>query len=403
MTSMKAHEPSQPFRLVFLAITGVVWLFGAWLATHRSEQPQILGSYSQEYFLLICVITGCALALSGFYFSPVLDYLYRHRLPITTTGLSFVTVLFLSEMLVRILDPLGISYYHWSRIYQLDRIADQLLVFRHRSSWQTEYEDVPVRFNEFGLRGAPIPPKSKEEFRILVLGDSVTLGLGVKEEDIYPTKLGGLLAQQWHRPVRTINAGVGGYNTVQEVRYLIKEGMAFEPDMVILLYVMNDVEVNEGLYDPWSTVSLRGKSPPEILAILVKKSWIYRLTHHVLTHRNAGQDSSGSLESARQSQGWKASMEALKQAAAVCEAQQIPLITFFFRWEQNAYGDALLEDVRQAEFPGNVIDIKDWFRGKSLAQYFKSEVDSHPNARGHQILAEEMAHAIEPALIGRSH
>lgn len=37
---------------------------------------------------------------------------------------------------------------------------------------------------------------------------------------------------------------IGRYNTVQEVTYFKQEGITLQPDLVMLTYVQNDIEVN---------------------------------------------------------------------------------------------------------------------------------------------------------------
>jgi hypothetical protein len=82
------------------------------------------------------------------------------------------------ELGIRMMDPLGISYYELSGEYQRDKLADEHLVFRHKPSWGKRYGDVLVTYNERGLRDRPILPKGENEYRVLALGDSVTFGWG---------------------------------------------------------------------------------------------------------------------------------------------------------------------------------------------------------------------------------
>ncbi len=132
-------------------------------------------------------------------------------------------------------------------------MADEHLVFRHKPSWETRYGDVLVTYNERGLRDRPILPKAEGEYRILALGDSVTFGWGVPQNQIFAFRVEQLLQGRLQRPVRVINSGVGGYNTVQEVTYFKQEGITFQPDLVMLTYIQNDIEENDQRpFDPWT-------------------------------------------------------------------------------------------------------------------------------------------------------
>ena len=73
---------------------------------------------------------------------------------------------------------------------------------------------------------------------ILALGDSLTAGFGVKEEESYPSKLQLKVASAGF-PHKVINAGVSGDTTaggVRRIRWLMKH----EPEIVILALGAND-------------------------------------------------------------------------------------------------------------------------------------------------------------------
>ena len=79
---------------------------------------------------------------------------------------------------------------------------------------------------------------SKEKPVILALGDSLTAGFGVKEEESYPAKLQLKVASAGF-PHKVINAGMNGDTTaggVRRIRWLIKH----EPEIVILALGAND-------------------------------------------------------------------------------------------------------------------------------------------------------------------
>jgi lysophospholipase L1-like esterase len=103
---------------------------------------------------------------------------------------------------------------------------------------------VDVRLNSHGLRGPDFSlTKAPGVYRILMLGDSTTLGWGVREEDTIAYLLQAELnSQEKAVSYEVINAGIGNYNTVQEVAYFDRFGKAFAPDFVILTFFVNDPE-----------------------------------------------------------------------------------------------------------------------------------------------------------------
>ena len=88
--------------------------------------------------------------------------------------------------------------------------------------------------------------KQQGEFRVLCLGDSVSFALGVRFEDLYAQQLEARLrARLAPRSVQVINAGVAGYNTRQELLYLVSEGVGLEPDAITIGFYWNDLVGND--------------------------------------------------------------------------------------------------------------------------------------------------------------
>ncbi len=99
-----------------------------------------------------------------------------------------------------------------------------------------------VRISSQGLREREVArPKPPGLFRILCLGDSVAFGHWVEAEQAFPRRLEEILVRQAGRRVEVINAGVPGYSTFQELAWLEAEGWSYEPDLVLLGFVLNDV------------------------------------------------------------------------------------------------------------------------------------------------------------------
>jgi len=100
-----------------------------------------------------------------------------------------------------------------------------------------------VRISSQGLRERELGPKESGEFRILVIGDSFTMGWGVSYEETYPHVLEELLnAAHPDKRITVINGGVSGYGPWQERIFLNERGWNLEPDLVLLqLYPENDI------------------------------------------------------------------------------------------------------------------------------------------------------------------
>lgn len=83
-------------------------------------------------------------------------------------------------------------------------------------------------------------------YRILLLGDSVTAGQGVRlYENTYPAILQQRLTEAG-LAVEVLNFAVTGYNTQQEVWTLHDKGLAFDPDLVMVGFCLNDRKRSDG-------------------------------------------------------------------------------------------------------------------------------------------------------------
>jgi len=97
--------------------------------------------------------------------------------------------------------------------------------------------------NSAGMRGREITPQKRPGvWRIAMLGDSVTYGLGVDADQAFPSLLESQLNAVGSGAVEVLNCGVPGYNSFQEYTLLQRRVLEFEPDLVITTFTPDDVE-----------------------------------------------------------------------------------------------------------------------------------------------------------------
>lgn len=85
--------------------------------------------------------------------------------------------------------------------------------------------------------------KPANTFRILVLGDSFTRGVGATPQESYPSVLQKLLNKRsgHHPKIECINAGQPGYWTEPEYLMAKAYGLKFHPDLILVGFLPNDV------------------------------------------------------------------------------------------------------------------------------------------------------------------
>jgi GDSL-like Lipase/Acylhydrolase family len=366
----------------------------AWMGTHRSEEPAVLGRYSSGYFLLL-VALACVATVSLLAHLPSIHRrLLAARNEIALLLVSILASVTMLEAVIRAIDPLGVSYFEEVTRYHLDKVPDPVLVYRHAPHLARTYQGVRVSTNELGFRDRNLEGKQNGELRIMLLGDSVTFGWGVPVEATFARRLEGHLASRLGRPVTTVNTGVGSYNTVQEHAVLKTYAQSVDPDLVVLVYVENDIVPNDPPFDPWLEVSLKAKSPPQAIQVLLGKSWLYRLGHFLHLRYRSSSTSLASLD--RNARGVTGSMHALGEIAAFCRKHGIGFVTFFYRSTRGPLTRSaadLLSEVRASgrEHGFCVVDVGAWWITGDARAVMNSTVDSHPNARGHEILSNEIA------------
>jgi lysophospholipase L1-like esterase len=168
-----------------------------------------------------------------------------------------VTLLAFAIVLFAMFAELGLrlAFFHskdfsmemWKYAVKLKHpVADPQLSFAHVPNGEAFLMGVDIKINSQGLRDHEYPlARTPGSYRIMMLGDSTTLGWGVRLEDTAAKILERELNESGTaggKRFEVLNAGVGNYDTVQEVTYYETRGRAFRPDMVILVYFINDPE-----------------------------------------------------------------------------------------------------------------------------------------------------------------
>jgi lysophospholipase L1-like esterase len=86
--------------------------------------------------------------------------------------------------------------------------------------------------------------KGTETIRIIGLGDSIMFGQGIPDGDDFTVQLEAQLshafgAKRWE----IINTAVPGYNTAMQVATLKAKGLKYRPDIVLIMFIGNDIEL----------------------------------------------------------------------------------------------------------------------------------------------------------------
>jgi hypothetical protein len=134
----------------------------------------------------------------------------------------------------------------------IQRHPDERVVYELRPNLTGRFVGADLRTNAHGMRGRERAiEKAPGVVRIVGLGDSHAFGWGVPEEDGFYERLEALLNERLSpRQFEVWNMSVPGYNTVQEVRAFRLRAPELSPDLVVVNYVHNDMDLPNFLAEP---------------------------------------------------------------------------------------------------------------------------------------------------------
>ncbi|MEZ4652727.1 MAG: SGNH/GDSL hydrolase family protein [Candidatus Eisenbacteria bacterium] len=134
--------------------------------------------------------------------------------------------------------PLGGRMYAYEPKVEFAHVYDP--GYDHRDYLGPESR-IEYHINSAGFRGPSFAPiKPADVRRVLLLGDSVTFGEGVRYPDTMGARIETVLDSAWApQRARVINAGVQGFDTEQEVA-LFHALRGLSPDVAVLVFFPND-------------------------------------------------------------------------------------------------------------------------------------------------------------------
>ncbi len=253
------------------------------------------------------------------------------------------------------------------------------------------------KFNSEGWREDEHPEaKPPGEIRILALGDSYLFGQGVKRKDLFIERLGRQLAEHFKDcPVKTINTGQPAYNTWRELRLLKERGLAYDPDLVVLAFVPNDVEPNifaEGAKVEFFTEFINSYNTNDWLSNY-SELWMY--LKRTITYQIRGRRYLASSIASYQnhSEKWQACRDSLLKIRTVCREHHVPLLVVAFPFFINLDGnypfqpihDQVAATCQKEGIP--FLDLREEFRGFHGPELWVHPTDQHPNETAHKLAA----------------
>lgn len=152
----------------------------------------------------------------------------------------FTTALVAIEVLLRVADPDYLNRLHGD---ESSNVYSETYGWELRKGFRGFDFGQWATVNRKGYRGPEHEyRKPPDRTRVLMLGDSIAYGAGVKDDETFSALLEGRRPQ-----LDVVNLAVGGYGTDQELIQLTQEGLRYRPDVVILNFCLFSDVVDNAL------------------------------------------------------------------------------------------------------------------------------------------------------------
>ncbi|MDP3724267.1 MAG: SGNH/GDSL hydrolase family protein [bacterium] len=244
--------------------------------------------------------------------------------------------------------------------------------------------------------------KTRGTIRIGVLGDSYTIGQGIKNrEDLFTEQLEQILSTP-ERPVEVYNMGRSGWTTRDEVTTLLSPPGAvaqYRFDVLILAYVPNDIRgaLNLSLL-PSEEEYKNIRTSPLLQPFFDHSMALEFLFFKALAYKDVlfADEEQVAQNAFDNSDAWEDHQKTLAFFSHAVPSLRTPTVVAFFPFLHHLKDetqDQMYSKVKNIFEKNNIpiINFLKIFRSSNETSLVVSESDAHPNERAHRIIAEEIA------------
>jgi len=314
--------------------------------------------------------------------------------------------LLLGEFIMRIIiPPLPETYGHIHQPSTNSKLVYELVPNNKGVDMGAE-----VEINSHGLRDKEYRLEKQENvYRILVLGDSWTFGTGMNLDETYVKQLEKLLnTNDPSREYEVINCGVGGYNTVREVELFKEKNLIlFNPDLVIIGYNIHNIEIGHQFRNPKQKsdnngshrIQYEGPNTTFLTYDTIRKLKNFSVLFQTIIYRNETLFKTLKIRDyeplySDSSEGGTAARASLAELLDIANSRDISVLLVCFPVLSNLDDSFPFSSIHQivgkaADSLGIMFyDLFPDFKGLKGSSLWLHQLDRHPNAKGHTIIAD---------------
>lgn len=243
--------------------------------------------------------------------------------------------------------------------------------------------------------------------RIVFIGDSFTHGVGIQFDDTYGKRVERTLALKHAGTWESIVLAVPGIGTEEETAIVENEALDFQPDILVLGYVLNDAEETDAAERrraiAWTQAQEAKRHPAPwrrsaLLSLVADRLDAARQNRlRIENHRALYREDAPGFRKAR---------NGIERIARRCRDRGVRFIGVIFPLFANPLDAAYPFEEIHRKVAGifraagaGVVDLLPYYRDMDWRLLVvEGERDEHPNELAHRIAAQALASAIESSL-----
>jgi hypothetical protein len=261
---------------------------------------------------------------------------------------------------------------------------------------------VHIRINSAGFRDENDYPAAKPPgtYRIIVLGDSFTFAGKVASPETFTERLETALNQSDPSGrFEVLNWSIPGYNTEQEMLLLKEKGLAYQPDLVIVSFILNDAL-------PMGNLAGRTSNFPLPVRRVLKRSYLVQFVYNNYVRLSAisrGASFKEDADLAGLAPGtatWQKVEDSLAEMKSLTSQNNARLLVVIWPMFVNLDDSYPYKDKHELVSQGcqslgiPVLDLFPTFKGQPVESLWVARNDHHPNRLAQQMAAEATFQAL---------
>ena len=255
--------------------------------------------------------------------------------------------------------------------------------------------------NKRGMRRAePFPPKKNDVFRIMLVGDSLTYGYGVEEENTYGRIIERILSEEYHFEV--FNLGICGFQSSDIAKIVLEFAPILKPDLFVYGISLNDF-LPSGIVQYKSNRRWPFPLPGYIKFRLFHQTYIGKLFERaydqLLIRIGIRRDFYDDILKKFKNYQGRFADDLLRMNSFVVKNGFPPILAVVFHqypvYSGRGHRIARIAEAAAQKAGMKIVPVDIYFKKYDGQRMQISKWDGHPNRKAHRILAEMLAPVIQ--------